>query len=114
MKTILQFKKLFFAFTFFSVLSSSFGQCWNVIAGGNNHSLGLKSDGTLWAWGTNGDGQCGQGNFLGGTGAPTQVGNESNWTFIAAGNKCSYAIKNDGTLWAWGLNDFGQIHRNCT
>jgi alpha-tubulin suppressor-like RCC1 family protein len=109
MKTILQFKKLFFAFTFFSVLSSSFGQCWNVIAGGNNHSLGLKSDGTLWAWGTNGDGQCGQGNFLGGTGAPTQVGNESNWTFIAAGNKCSYAIKNDGTLWAWGLNDFGQL-----
>lgn len=109
MKTILQPKKQFFAFAFLLVLTSTFGQCWNVITGGNNHSIGLKSDGTLWAWGTNGDGQCGQGNFLGGTSAPTQIGIENNWIHISAGNKCSYAIKNDGTLWAWGINNFGQL-----
>lgn len=109
MKTNYNYKNKILLFFLLIANSISYGQCWNLIAGGNNHSLGLKSDGTLWAWGTNGDGQCGQGNFLGGTGAPTRVGLESNWTFIATGNKCSYAIKNDGTLWAWGINDFGQL-----
>ena len=48
------------------------------------HSLGLKSDGTLWAWGYNGYGQLGDGTTVSKT-SPVQVGTDTKWVTIAAG-----------------------------
>ena len=81
---------------------------WKAISGGKDHSLALKSDGTLYAWGKNDRGQLG----IGGTGSettPRQVGNAGDWKTIAAGGNHSLALKIDGTLYSWGSNGFGQL-----
>jgi alpha-tubulin suppressor-like RCC1 family protein len=78
------------------------------IAAGAFHTLGIKTDGTLWAWGWNGYGQLGDGSTLQ-RNTPVQIGTESNWIMISAGQNHSLGIKSDGTLWAWGRNDNGQL-----
>lgn len=90
---------------------------WNFVSSGNIHSLGIRSDGTLWAWGFNSKGQIG-------TGAgsntyysqPVQISSER-WIAASANGGStggilhhhSLAIKEDGTLWAWGDNRAGQL-----
>jgi len=80
-------------------------------AAGTNHSLALRDDGTLWAWGRNEHGQLGDGTLLDRY-APVYV--MDSVTYIAAGIHFSFAIKDDGTLWAWGQNDFGQLGDGTT
>jgi alpha-tubulin suppressor-like RCC1 family protein len=83
------------------------------IAAGRQHSLGIKSDGTLWAWGLNLYGQLGDGTTTQRT-SPVQIGTATNWSQIAAGEYHSLAIQSDGTLWAWGRNDYGQLGDGTT
>jgi alpha-tubulin suppressor-like RCC1 family protein len=82
------------------------------IAGGGGHSLALKNDGTAWAWGRNFFGQLGNGTNTD-SNVPVQVSNLSGVSAIAAGGlkdfEHSLALKNDGTVWAWGFNGFGQL-----
>ena len=81
---------------------------WQAISVLENFVLGLKTDGTLWAWGNNLSGQLG----LGDTNwrwTPTQVGSDDDWTIISAGGAHSLALKAGGTLWAWGSNSSGQL-----
>jgi alpha-tubulin suppressor-like RCC1 family protein len=82
---------------------------WTTLAAGEMFCLALRSDGSLWAWGANADGQLGLG---GGSNAPRlspkRVG-ISLWRAIGAGMNFSVAIKRDGSLWAWGNNDAGQL-----
>lgn len=97
------------------------------IAAGNAHTLALKSDGTVWAWGSNDFGQLGNNSV--GDGDPAtvvagdyekvrvQVCHESGCGFgnltgiisIGAGFRHSFAVKRDGTVYAWGDNDCGQL-----
>ena len=87
---------------------------WTAIAGGRDHTLALKSDGTLWAWGGNSafvigtTGQLGLGDTTNRY-SPVQVGALTTWTSIAAGTTHSLALKSDGTLWAWGRNSYGRL-----
>ncbi len=74
---------------------------WVAVDAGQNHSLGLRSDGTLWAWGSNSEGQLG----TSGGASPTQVGTAADWVSIAAGDAHSLGVRSDGTLWAWGWNE---------
>jgi len=71
-------------------------------------SAALKSDGTVWAWGKNSDGQLGDGTMVHRT-TPVQVRSLSGITAIAAGYDHSLALKSDGTVWAWGDNSIGQL-----
>lgn len=73
-----------------------------------NHQLALKSDGTLWAWGENGFGELGDGTNIN-RAFPTQIGSNSNWSFISAGQRYSVALNSNGELWTWGLNVYGQL-----
>ncbi len=70
------------------------------VAASRFHSLALKKDGTVWAWGSN------MNNQLGRTGeqsvTPQQVAGLSDIVQIAAGYRFSLALKKDGTVWAWG------------
>lgn len=80
---------------------------WEDVAGGNNFTLALKTNGTLWGWGKNGYKQLGN-NDNSDVYSPMQIGTDTDWKMIAAsesGN--SFAIKTDGTLWAWGGNSLG-------
>jgi|GEM_PF-959907 len=79
-----------------------------VIAAGDNFSLALKSDGTVWAWGDNSLGQLGIGNTNPANGA-VQVPGLSGVTSIAAGANHALVVKSDGTVWAWGSNGSNQL-----
>ena len=86
-----------------------------VAAGGIMHTVGLKTDGSLWAWGWNRQGEVGQGNMTTRHyGMPTRIGTETNWTSICAGLNHSLALKNDGSLWAWGANTDGVLGTGVT
>lgn len=88
---------------------------WTAISSGYNHSLALKANGTLWAWGENILGQVGTGETsTQGISTPTQIMTESKWRNISAGGFFSTAIKTDGTLWVWGDNYYGQIANGNT
>ena len=103
-------------YTSFNVLSPlqiGLDSNWQAVVTGSNFSLGLKKDSTLWSWGHNSDGQLGNGqsgNSLT-LNTPTQIGTDSNWVFVAAGNNNSVAIKADSTLWTWGNSSFGKLGR---
>ena len=80
------------------------------------HSLALKSDGSLWAWGDNIFGELGDGSRTPSS-APKQILASSGFAFtaVSAGDDDhSLAIKNDGSLWAWGFNSCGQLGDGTT
>lgn len=85
------------------------------IAAGNLHSLALKRDGTVWAWGNNSAGQLGIGaNDTDIHPLPMKVIGLSGVVAIAAGDWYSLALKGDGTVWAWGDNQIGELGTRST
>ena len=83
------------------------------IAGGGDHSLALKNDGTVWAWGWNGYGQLGNGTNTD-SNVPVQVSSLTGIIAIAGGYGHSLALKNDGTVWAWGYNGMVNLEMEPT
>ncbi|MBI4495208.1 MAG: tandem-95 repeat protein, partial [Chloroflexi bacterium] len=83
------------------------------VAAGQEHSLAVKSDGTVWAWGYNWAGQLGDGTTTSRP-TPVQVSGLSGMTAVAAGQEHSLAVKSDGTVWAWGDNFNGQLGDGTT
>lgn len=84
------------------------------IAAGTAFTVALKADGTVWEWGM----QCCEG-FLGHANssdvlAPKQVAGISEVTAIAARNSQTFALKADGTVWAWGYNSYGSLGDGTT
>ncbi len=84
----------------------------SVFTGGFQHSLALKNDGTVWAWGNNSAGQLGNeaidsNNIY--VHQPTQVKNISGVVALTGGGTHTLAVKNDGSVWAWGYNLYGQL-----
>jgi len=89
---------------------------YKMVAGGQTHSLGIRLDGSLWAWGNNRYGQLGIGEKeeeWGDTSAdrytPVQVGTDTDWAYVSAGDDFSVGLKQDGSLWSWGSNHIGQL-----
>ena len=83
---------------------------WADIATGDFHVVAVKTDGTLWAWGRNAFGQLGLGTSdTDAHPTPTQVGADTDWAAVATGLRFTFALKTDGSLWAWGQNDNGQL-----
>ncbi|MBI3978817.1 MAG: hypothetical protein HY331_11590 [Chloroflexi bacterium] len=89
------------------------------VGGGWQHSLALKNDGTVWAWGGNNAGQLGDGSTTTRP-FPVQVLGPAGTDFltgivaIAAGYEHNLALKDDGTLWAWGAGGAGQLGNGST
>lgn len=78
------------------------------ISAGDYHCLALKSDGTVWAWGLNNDGQSG-GLTQASSSTPTQISGLNSVKAISAGDYHSVILKEDGTVWAFGKNNYGQL-----
>lgn len=81
-------------------------QCIQNISSGNEHTLALKPDGTLWVWGNDWRGQIGQGGLNTGSVTPLLLSGAT-WSKVFASGTLSFAIKNDGTLWGTGEIGFG-------
>ncbi len=83
---------------------------WIAVAAGSDHSLAIKANGTLWAWGLNDRGQLGNGNQQDPDQlVPLQIGADTDWTKVFSYGKTSFAIKADGTLWSWGDDGFNTL-----
>lgn len=88
--------------------ATTYSQCWQSVASGLEHTLAIKTDGTLWAWGRNDSGQLGIGTIIN-SNTPVQVGIANNWKIVSGGVDHSAGVQTDGTLWTWGGNFFGQL-----
>ena len=94
-----------------------------MLSSGTSFTVALAADGTVWTWGDNEYGELGVGTVYGTHAIPQQViaqvrdntGKTIRYEYlnnvrkIAAAGNFAYALKNDGTVWAWGRNDAGQL-----
>ena len=97
------------------VTTSAGGANWKSVACGSNHTTAIKTDGTLWTWGSNDQGQLGINEAGGTTNRTTPVttfAGGTNWKQVACGDFHTAAIKTDGTLWTWGLNNIAALGIN--
>jgi len=87
------------------------------VSAGTYHNLVIDSAGTLWTWGRNNYGQLGLGDAID-RDIPIRVPDEGmsgyGWTEISAGKYHSVGIRDDGSLWAWGRNNYGQLGTGST
>ena len=86
------------------VQTVSAGTNWKQVSGGGTHTAAIKTDGTLWLWGLNTNGQLGTNNITHRSSPVQTVAGGTNWKQVAGGNAHTAAIKTDGTLWLWGTN----------
>ncbi|OBX25155.1 T9SS type A sorting domain-containing protein [Gelidibacter algens] len=96
--------------TLFLMNVSAFSQCWQSITDNGGTAHAIRTDGTLWGWGENA-GQLGIGftPTIAFISAPTQVGTDTDWMAVEEGYDHVLALKTDGTLWAWGNNNYGAL-----
>lgn len=87
---------------------------WKSLSAGEQHACAIQSDGSLWCWGENDQGELGTSDADPRT-VPTRIGADvaadKTWTAIAAGWRHTCGVRS-GQLWCWGANDFGQLGDN--
>ena len=81
------------------------------VAAGAQHTLALNSDGEVWAWGKNTNGQLGDGSTTDSV-EPVESGSLEGVVAVSAGEYDSYALDENGVIWSWGHNSWGQLGVN--
>jgi len=87
------------------------------IAAGGGTGYGLSEDGVIWAWGSNNSGQLGNGSTTDSSRlvrVQAASGALPRFAAIAAGSGTGYGLSEDGVIWAWGFNFFGQFGNGTT
>ena len=87
---------------------------WVKMSSGFNHTAAIKSDGSLWSWGRNNLGQIGTNNVTCYSSPVQETSSSTDWAEVSCGSSHTVAIKTDGTLWGWGINNNGQLGTNNT
>ena len=90
------------------------GTDWKQISCGAGHSTAIKTDGTLWMWGQNNHGQLGDNTIINKSSPVQTICGGNDWKDVFCGINFTAAIKNDGTLWLWGQNNYGQLGDNSS
>ena len=85
------------------------GTDWSKIACGAYHTAAIKTDGTLWTWGSNYDGRLGDNTTVRKSSPVQTIAGGTDWSKVASAGSHTAAIKTDGTLWLWGYNYHGQL-----
>lgn len=96
------------------VQTAAGGTNWKMLAGGRYHTAAVKTDGTLWTWGGNGNGELGDNTNVQKSSPVQTIAGGTNWHQVSCGQSHSAAVKTDGTLWLWGNNSHGQLGNNNT
>jgi alpha-tubulin suppressor-like RCC1 family protein len=86
------------------VQTVSGGTNWKQVSSGGSHTAAIKTDGTLWLWGSNSKGQLGTNDITNRSSPVQTVSGGTNWKQVSSGGSHTAAIKTDGTLWLWGNN----------
>jgi len=84
------------------------GTIWRSVSAGALHTMGIREDGTLWAWGSNSSGQLGDGTTIH-RNTPVHIQPGTTWRYVSAAGAHTMGIREDGTLWAWGYNEYGRL-----
>ena len=92
------------------VPGTTWGTTYNTLSATAKTSWSIKTDGTLWGWGSNSYGGLGQNNRTDAS-SPKQVPG-TDWKCISGCYESTLATKTDGTLWAWGHNRRGELGQN--
>ena len=87
------------------------GDTGATVSAGSKHTMVIKTDGSLWAWGKNSNGELGDGTT---ENRVTPVKVMDGVSSVSAGNLYTMAIKTDGSLWAWGKNSSGVLGDGTT
>jgi alpha-tubulin suppressor-like RCC1 family protein len=95
-----------------SPISISGGITWSQVSTFSRDIAAIRSDGTAWGWGRNFFGAIGDGSTTIRNSPVAVTGGITNWSQISSGTYLTTAIRSDGTAWAWGRNDFGQVGDN--
>ena len=81
---------------------------WGSVAAGGATTCGIRTNGQLWCWGLNNDGQVGDGSRRIRT-SPKRVGSDHDWRQVSLGWFTSCGVREDGSAWCWGGNAAGQL-----
>ena len=90
------------------------GTNWKQVNCGYRYTVAIKTDGTLWTWGFNGQGQLGTNDTATRSTPVTTFAGGTNWKQVNCGYYHAVAVKTDGTLWIWGVGENGQLGTNDT
>ncbi len=88
------------------------GTNWKSVGGGAYTTSAIKTDGTLWVWGSSNYGQAGTNDNTDKLTPVTTFAGGTNWKQVSGGTYHTAAIKTDGTLWTWGRNAYGELGDN--
>ena len=88
------------------------GTNWSQVETSLDHTAAIKTDGTLWTWGYNTQGQLGDNTQVAKSSPIQTIAGGTNWSQVACGTTYTAAIKTDGTLWTWGYNGYGNLGDN--
>jgi alpha-tubulin suppressor-like RCC1 family protein len=87
---------------------------WSRVSAGKIHSIGLRTNGTAWAWGYNFQGPLGDNTTTAKSSPVSVVGGFTDWCQVSAGYYDSLAVRTNGSAWSWGLNNSGALGDNST
>lgn len=85
---------------------------WCQASAGRFHSIGLRTNGSVWTWGSNNCGQLGDATLVSKSSPVSVVGGFTDWCQISAGDRHSVAVRTNGSAWGWGYNSLGQLGDN--
>ena len=87
---------------------------WSKVGACRNSCIATKTDGTIWSWGYNDDGQLGHNEITIRRSSPIQIGALTDWSLLSIYDYSVIAIKTNGTLHGWGLNQQNQLGLSST
>jgi alpha-tubulin suppressor-like RCC1 family protein len=85
------------------------GTNWKQVSAGSGNISAIKTDGTLWSWGSGGNGRLGNASLTNTSTPVTTFAGGTNWKQVSCGDGHIASIKTDGTLWTCGIGAAGQL-----